>query len=51
MLYRYHTHHMFEMFEGGDERYPELFQEAYEHPDHDVDWDKIYSGFNAAVDW
>ncbi|KAI9496610.1 P-loop containing nucleoside triphosphate hydrolase protein [Zychaea mexicana] len=47
----YSTHHMYAMAHGGDERYPEVFQEAYEHPERDYDWEKVYDGFDAAVDW
>ncbi|KAI9268303.1 P-loop containing nucleoside triphosphate hydrolase protein [Phascolomyces articulosus] len=47
----YNTHHMFVMLKHEQEQYPELFTEAYEHPEHDIDWDKVYTGFNAAVDW
>ncbi|KAI8144352.1 P-loop containing nucleoside triphosphate hydrolase protein [Fennellomyces sp. T-0311] len=46
----YSTHHMREMLFTRD-GYPEIFQEAYEHPDHDIDWDKVYEGYDAAVDW
>ncbi|KAI9496681.1 P-loop containing nucleoside triphosphate hydrolase protein [Zychaea mexicana] len=45
----FHTHHMTEMFER--DGHPEVFQEAYEHPDHEIDWDMLYEGFDAAVDW
>ena len=49
IIFRYHTHHMREMFNR--DGHPEVFQEAYEHPDHDIDWDMVYDGFDAAVDW
>lgn len=29
---------------------PSLFREAYENPDDPIDWDKIYEGYNAAVE-
>ncbi|KAI7847489.1 P-loop containing nucleoside triphosphate hydrolase protein [Circinella umbellata] len=45
----YNTHHMHEMFNR--DGHPEVFQEAYEHPEHEIDWDMLYDGFDAAVDW
>ncbi|KAG2216971.1 hypothetical protein INT45_011877 [Circinella minor] len=45
----YNTHHMREMFNR--DGHPEVFQEAYEHPDNEIDWDMLYDGFDAAVDW
>ena len=31
--------------------HPEIFTEAYKHPDHEIDWDRAYEGYDAAVDW
>ena len=28
-----------------------MFVKAYEYPERDIDWDYIYEGFDAAVDW
>ncbi|KAI9491218.1 P-loop containing nucleoside triphosphate hydrolase protein [Zychaea mexicana] len=44
----YNTHHMRSMFEC--DRKPEVFEEAYLHPEKPVDWDELYEGFSAAVD-
>ncbi|ORY95640.1 hypothetical protein BCR43DRAFT_564483 [Syncephalastrum racemosum] len=44
----YKTHHMNVMDAPG--RHPELFVEQISHPEHD-NWDTIYEGFDAAVDW
>ena len=30
---------------------PEMFVEAYKHPERPVDWDILYEGFDAACDW
>lgn len=30
---------------------PENFLDAYRNPDAPVDWDKVYEGYDAAVDW
>lgn len=32
-------------------RHPLEFREAYLHPEKETDWDMIYDGFDAAVDW
>ncbi|KAI9494355.1 P-loop containing nucleoside triphosphate hydrolase protein [Zychaea mexicana] len=45
----YTTHHMKSYNEEGGRT--EMFTEAYEHPEKAVDWDFIYDGFDAAVDW
>ncbi|KAG2226078.1 hypothetical protein INT45_011695, partial [Circinella minor] len=44
----YNTHHMINMIDGGGK--PELFEEAWDHPEKDIDWDYIYEGWDAAVD-
>lgn len=41
--------HMREMFKPN--RHPEMFTEAFKHPEKPVDWDTIFEGFDAAVDW
>ncbi|KAJ8662430.1 hypothetical protein O0I10_002124 [Lichtheimia ornata] len=33
------------------ELHPEKFLDAYLHPEKPVDWDDLYDGFDAAVDW
>lgn len=33
------------------EQVPEIFENAYKHPDQPVDWERAYQGYNAAVDW
>ncbi|KAI8144769.1 P-loop containing nucleoside triphosphate hydrolase protein [Fennellomyces sp. T-0311] len=45
----YNTHHMREMKKPQSR--PDLFLEAYEHPEREADWDLIYDGYDAAVDW
>ncbi|KAI7882023.1 hypothetical protein K492DRAFT_145421 [Lichtheimia hyalospora FSU 10163] len=45
----YNCHHMREMFQYG--RHPEKFTEAFKHPEKPVEWDTIYEGYDAAVDW
>lgn len=30
---------------------PEIFEEAYKHPEAPVDWIRAYQGYDAAVDW
>ena len=47
-VYSYTTHHMFNMIAGNGK--PELFEEAWDHPEKDIDWDHIYEGWDAAVD-
>ncbi|CDS08323.1 hypothetical protein LRAMOSA02271 [Lichtheimia ramosa] len=32
-------------------RHPEVFHDAFLHPEKPVDWDMLYEGFDAAVDW
>ncbi|KAI9491226.1 P-loop containing nucleoside triphosphate hydrolase protein [Zychaea mexicana] len=44
----YNTHHMRSMYEC--DRKPEVFEEAYLHPEKPVDWDELYEGFSAAAD-
>ncbi|KAI9243542.1 hypothetical protein BDA99DRAFT_418578, partial [Phascolomyces articulosus] len=44
----YTTHHMRNIIAGNG--HPELFEEAYDHPGKDIDWDKMYEGWDAAVD-
>ncbi|KAI9265014.1 P-loop containing nucleoside triphosphate hydrolase protein [Phascolomyces articulosus] len=46
----FRTHHMRAMYEN-TESHPDIFKEAYENPNQPVDWDVLYSGFDAAVDW
>lgn len=36
---------------GGNEDHPQQFIEAFKHPDKPVNWDSLYEGFDAAVDW
>ncbi|KAI7882022.1 hypothetical protein K492DRAFT_176543, partial [Lichtheimia hyalospora FSU 10163] len=45
----YKCHHMKEMFRYG--RHPEMFTEAFKHPEKPVEWNTIYDGYDAAVDW
>ncbi|KAI8149847.1 P-loop containing nucleoside triphosphate hydrolase protein [Fennellomyces sp. T-0311] len=45
----YNTHHMKTLNEEGGRA--EMFTKAYEHPEEAVDWDYIYEGFDAAIDW
>ncbi|ORY95356.1 P-loop containing nucleoside triphosphate hydrolase protein [Syncephalastrum racemosum] len=45
----YRCHHMIEMMVSG--RHPLEFREAYLHPERDTDWDMLYEGFDAGVDW
>lgn len=33
------------------DRHPEVFTDAFLHPEKPVDWDMLYEGFDAAVDW
>ncbi|KAI8140515.1 P-loop containing nucleoside triphosphate hydrolase protein [Fennellomyces sp. T-0311] len=43
----YKTHHMRLLYYGqGD---PDIFKEAYVHPEKPVDWDAVYAGFDAAL--
>ncbi|KAI9493761.1 P-loop containing nucleoside triphosphate hydrolase protein [Zychaea mexicana] len=44
----YKTHHMRAMFEGNG--HPELFAQAYDNPEKPADWDRMYEGWEAAVD-
>ncbi|KAI8140769.1 P-loop containing nucleoside triphosphate hydrolase protein [Fennellomyces sp. T-0311] len=44
----YNTHHMRSMLAG--DCHPELFIEAFKHPEKDADWDFIYEDYDAAVD-
>ncbi|KAG1448562.1 hypothetical protein G6F46_009427 [Rhizopus delemar] len=44
------THHM-ENVILDPEQVPEIFENAYKHPDQPVDWERAYQGYNAAVDW
>lgn len=30
---------------------PEIFANAYKNPQEPVDWDRVYQGYDAAVDW
>ncbi|KAI8351533.1 P-loop containing nucleoside triphosphate hydrolase protein [Blakeslea trispora] len=46
----YKTHHMVSVLTD-DTQIPEIFEEAYKDPTLDVDWDRAYQGYNAAVDW
>ncbi|KAI7858706.1 P-loop containing nucleoside triphosphate hydrolase protein [Circinella umbellata] len=48
-IFGYKTHHMHAFNE--ERRRPDMFVEAYEYPERDIDWDYIYEGFDAAVDW
>lgn len=34
-----------------EDRHPEVFLDAYLNPEKPVDWDKLYDGYDAAVDW
>lgn len=36
---------------GSDEDHPEQFLKAFKHPEKPVNWDLLYEGFDAAVDW
>ncbi|KAI9492807.1 P-loop containing nucleoside triphosphate hydrolase protein [Zychaea mexicana] len=47
----YNTHHMYVMMNNEGEQDPEAFEDAYRHPEREVDWDKLYAGFSAAADW
>ena len=31
--------------------HPEVFEEAYKNPEKPTDWDWVYEGYTAAVDW
>ena len=31
--------------------HPEVFEEAYKHPENLTDWNWLYEGYTAAVDW
>lgn len=33
------------------DRYPETFLDAYLNPEKPVDWDLLYEGYDAALDW
>ncbi|KAI8147538.1 P-loop containing nucleoside triphosphate hydrolase protein [Fennellomyces sp. T-0311] len=44
----YNTLHMREMLAGKSR--PELFTEAFNHPEKTPDWNLVYEGFDAAVD-
>ncbi|KAI8140117.1 P-loop containing nucleoside triphosphate hydrolase protein [Fennellomyces sp. T-0311] len=46
----YRTHHMRSMYQDEDS-HPELFLEAFNHPERPVDWDYLYNDYDAAVDW
>lgn len=46
----YNTHHMKSFFEEGALRTPDDFYQAYLNKES-ADYDKLYEGFNAAVDW
>lgn len=50
MTSSYKTHHMIGTF-GSDENHPEQFIKAFKHPEEPVNWDLLYEGFDAAVDW
>ncbi|KAI9368924.1 P-loop containing nucleoside triphosphate hydrolase protein [Aspergillus egyptiacus] len=43
-------HHMEKMILD-DTQDPNLFKAAYESPDEEADWDHIFRGYDAAVDW
>ncbi|KAL7314938.1 hypothetical protein PS15m_006452 [Mucor circinelloides] len=44
------THHM-ENVLMDPTQVPEIFEEAYKHPEAPVDWVRAYQGYDAAVDW
>ncbi|KAJ8662428.1 hypothetical protein O0I10_002122 [Lichtheimia ornata] len=45
----YNCFHMRELIR--EDRHPEVFLDAYLNPEKPVDWDKLYDGYDAAVDW
>ncbi|CDS08325.1 hypothetical protein LRAMOSA02273 [Lichtheimia ramosa] len=47
----YNCFHMRNVLMGDVDRHPEVFCDAYLHPNKPVDWDMLYEGFDAAVDW
>ena len=51
MYFRYKTHHMKIFNEAG--RHGEMFTEVCDHlePQDEVDWDYLYNGLGAALDW
>ncbi|KAI9251973.1 P-loop containing nucleoside triphosphate hydrolase protein [Sporodiniella umbellata] len=46
----YRTHHMKNVLLDPKQD-PEVFENAYKHSDQPVDWDSVYEGYTAAVDW
>ncbi|CDS07780.1 hypothetical protein LRAMOSA01729 [Lichtheimia ramosa] len=45
----YNCFHMRELIRV--DRYPETFLDAYLNPEKPVDWDMLYEGYDAALDW
>ncbi|KAJ8655107.1 hypothetical protein O0I10_009142 [Lichtheimia ornata] len=43
--------HMRSVMMDNVDRHPEVFTDAFLHPEKPVDWDMLYEGFDAAVDW
>ncbi|CAO3638378.1 unnamed protein product [Cunninghamella blakesleeana] len=46
----YKTHHMVKLFANPDED-PEVWTRAYDDPNHEDEWEKVYGKYQAAVDF
>ncbi|KAL0093585.1 P-loop containing nucleoside triphosphate hydrolase protein [Phycomyces blakesleeanus] len=46
----YNTHHMAKVITDPSQD-PDLFRDAYLFPEDPVDWDNVFKGYDAAVDW